>query len=160
MGGLCEDRRAVARIAIVDRSRSQRFEQGRSKRKLDPSDPHALRFKALLKNFLLFHDEKRADFLIANVQFLQRLSSDGRAAERRGQRGRRPDQEVSSIHSYSSKFVRPRVALVPQFCPFQGTSQVSRRRMTKVNAKAHAAMIPMPTKTTSVARNCDADMIR
>ena len=32
--------------------------------------------------------------------------------------------------------------------------------MAKVNAKAQAAMIPMPTKTTSVARNWDADMMR
>ena len=47
-----------------------------------------------------------------------------------------------------------------QFCPFHGTSHASRRRMAKEKANAQAAMIPMPTKTTSVARKCDADMIR
>ena len=86
VGRLCKDRRAVARIAIVDRSSSERFEQRGAKSKLDPSDPHALRFKSLLKSFLLFHDEKRADFLITDAQFLQRFSRNRRAGERRRQR--------------------------------------------------------------------------
>jgi len=32
--------------------------------------------------------------------------------------------------------------------------------MAKENAKAQAAMMPMPTKTKSVARNCDADVMK
>ena len=32
--------------------------------------------------------------------------------------------------------------------------------MPNEKAKAQIAMMPMPTKTTSVARNCEADMMR
>ena len=48
----------------------------------------------------------------------------------------------------------------PQLFPFHGTSQRSIKRMAKENAKAQAAMMPMPTKTKSVARNCDADVMK
>ncbi len=73
MRRLGEDWRGIASIAVVDRSGSQRFKQRRSEGKLDPSDPHALGFKALFKDLLLFHDQKRADFLIADAQFPSRV---------------------------------------------------------------------------------------
>lgn len=47
----------------------------------------------------------------------------------------------------------------PQLCPFHGANRRSTARIRKEKAKAQAAMMPMPTNTTSVARNCEADMI-
>ena len=84
---LREDRRQVAGIAVVDRSGSKRFEQRGAKSELHPANAHALRFKSLLKGFLRLHDQKRADLLIADAQFLQRLCGNRGADQRRRQRG-------------------------------------------------------------------------
>src|ERR1700733_2543762 len=101
-GRLCEDRRGVTRIAVVDRSSSERLKQRRSKSKLDPSDPHTLRFKPLLKRLLRLHDQECAYLLITDPQFLEGFSGDRRACERRCQRGRYADQNVPFIHSRPS----------------------------------------------------------
>ena len=121
--------------------------------------PHALRFKLLLQRLLRLDDQERTYLLITDPQFVEWFSRDRRADWGRRQQGRSTDQKVPPVHRYLPALL-PQFALVFQFCPFQGTSQASRRRMAKVNAKAQAAMIPMPTKTTSVARNWDADMMR
>jgi hypothetical protein len=155
------DWRGVARVAVVDRSGSERFEQRRPKREFDPSDPYVLWFKALLEDLLRLHDQKRANFLIADAQFLQR------PAETAGRvRAAVCEDDATSRKSRLFTNLRPSGGLQrftrsdPQLCPFHGTSHASRRRMPKEKAKAQTAMMPMPTKTTSVARNCAADMMR
>ena len=115
-----------------------------------------------LEDPLRLHDEKRADLLIADAQSLRRSLHRARAADRRQHRSeRRAGRKISPVQSRRApmgSFAATGCSI--QLCPFQGTSHASRRRMPNEKVKAQMAMMPMPTKTTSVARNCEADMMR
>ncbi len=87
---LGEDRRRIARRAVVDAADIERLEQRRPERELDPLDLDAERLQPLLEHALLLGDQQRAAALVSEAQlarlagcgFRGRLRDGGRGEER------------------------------------------------------------------------------